>query len=356
MSSFVRYKNIWLMYNYQIMSNSFGYIDIILLGMIAGFIILRLRSILGRKTGHEGKVYPSFQEKKFNIPKNDANITKQNHETLEGKNKKEFLEGAEIAYETILTSFANGDLRKLKSLLTETMYNNFSGAIESRNKEKIKSEFTFIGIKESSVDKYEKVKDDLFTTVKFVAEVISVKKKDNKIIDGNPDKIKFVTDIWQFTRNIKNKSPNWHLAEIISKWKKKKDLSQEDREVWQNFTKQPLGIYDKEQLDNKDSSRKERLKFDLHGFTLQEANVKVQEIIVSATANRYKEVLLITGKGLHSNTDNDTYVSKDLSKLKFSVPEFINNNIELNKYILSISQASIKDGGEGAILIKLKNL
>jgi len=205
------------MYNYQIMSNSFGYIDIILLGMIAGFIILRLRSILGRKTGHEGKVYPSFQEKKFNIPKNDANITKQNHETLEGKNKKEFLEGAEIAYETILTSFANGDLRKLKSLLTETMYNNFSGAIESRNKEKIKSEFTFIGIKESSVDKYEKVKDDLFTTVKFVAEVISVKKKDNKIIDGNPDKIKFVTDIWQFTRNIKNKSPNWHLAEIISK-------------------------------------------------------------------------------------------------------------------------------------------
>lgn len=138
--------------------------------------------------------------------------------------------------------------------------------------------------------------------------------------------------------------------------KKKKDLSQEDREVWQNFTKQPLGIYDKEQLDKKDSSRKERLKFDLHGFTLQEANVKVQEIIVSATANRYKEVLLITGKGLHSNTDNDTYVSKDLSKLKFSVPEFINNNIELNKYILSISQASIKDGGEGAILIKLKNL
>ena len=77
---------------------------------------------------------------------------------------------------------------------------------------------------------------------------------------------------------------------------------------------------------------------------------------MSATANRYKEVLLITGKGLHSNTDNDTYVSKDLSKLKFSVPEFINNNNELNKHILSISEASIKDGGAGAILIKLKNL
>ena len=86
-----------------------------------------------------------------------------------------------------------------------------------RNKDKIKSEFTFIGIKESSLEKYEKVKDELSATVKFVAEVISVKKKEDKIIEGNPDKIKFVTDIWKFTRNINNKSPNWYLAEIISK-------------------------------------------------------------------------------------------------------------------------------------------
>jgi predicted lipid-binding transport protein (Tim44 family) len=205
------------MYNYQTMSNSFGYIDIILLGMIAGFIILRLRSILGRKTGHESKVSPSFAEKKFSIPKNDVKSIKQDHKTLEGKDKKEFLKGAEIAYETILTSFAVGDLKKLKSLLTATMNSNFSGAIEARNKDKIKSEFTFIGIKESSVEKYEKVKDDLSATVKFVAEVISVKKQQNKIIEGNPDKIKFVTDIWRFTRNINNKSPNWYLAEIISK-------------------------------------------------------------------------------------------------------------------------------------------
>ena len=205
------------MYNYQIMSNSFGYIDIILLGMIAGFIILRLRSILGRKTGHQSKVYPAFAEKKFNMPKNIVKPENQNHEILEGKEKKEFLKGAEIAYETILTSFANGDLTKLKSLLTSSMNSNFSGAIETRNLDKIKSEFTFIGIKESSVEKYEKITDDIFATVKFVAEVISVKKdKDNKIIEGNPDKIKFVTDIWKFSRNIKNKSPNWYLAEIIS--------------------------------------------------------------------------------------------------------------------------------------------
>ena len=205
------------MYNYQIMNNSFGYIDIILLGMIAGFIILRLRSILGRKTGHESKAYPGFAEKKFSIPKNDVKPVNHNHEILEGKDKKEFLKGAELAYESILTSFANGDLKKLKSLLTSIMNNNFSGAIEARNNDKIKSEFTFIGIKESSVEKYEKAKDDIFATVKFVAEVISVKKdKDDKIIEGNPDKIKFVTDVWKFTRNIKNKSPNWYLAEIIS--------------------------------------------------------------------------------------------------------------------------------------------
>ncbi|MDC0511916.1 Tim44/TimA family putative adaptor protein [bacterium] len=205
------------MYIYQIMSNSFGYIDIILLGMIAGFIILRLRSILGRKTGHESKVYQNFAEKKFNIPKNEVKPVKQDHKSLEGKEKKEFLKGAELAYETILTSFAIGDLKKLKSLLTSTMSNNFSDAIEARNNDKIKSEFTFIGIKESSVEKYEKETDDVFATVKFVAEVISVKKnKDDKVIEGIPDKIKFVTDTWKFTRNIKDKNPNWYLAEIIS--------------------------------------------------------------------------------------------------------------------------------------------
>ena len=128
------------------------------------------------------------------------------------------MRGAEIAYESILSSFATGDLIKLKNLLTSNMFSNFSDAIKSRNKEGIKSEFTFVGVKESSVEKYEKVKDNLFATVKFVAEVISVKKdKDDKIIEGNPDKIKFVTDSWKFTKNIKQKGPNWYLSEIISK-------------------------------------------------------------------------------------------------------------------------------------------
>ncbi len=200
------------------MSNSFGYIDIILLGMIAGFIILRLRSILGRKTGHEPKIYPGFAEQKFNVPKNNVKTFKENHDVLEGDEKKEFLKGAEIAYETILTSFANGDTKKLESLLTVDMASNFKQAIVSRNKENIKSEFTFVGIKESSVEKYERIKNEVFASVKFVSEVISVKKdKDNKVIEGNPNKIKQVTDYWKFTRNILKKGPNWYLTEIISK-------------------------------------------------------------------------------------------------------------------------------------------
>ena len=191
------------MYIYQTMSNNFGYIDIILLGMIAGFIILRLRNILGRKTGHESKVFTDFAEKNFNVPKNNTNKPKHNHDVLEGDEKKEFLKGAEIAYETILTSFAKGESKKLKSLLTPIMASNFEEAIAARNKENIKSEFTFIGVKESSVEKYEKIKNDLFASVKFVSEVISVKKdKENKIIEGNPDKIKHVVDSWKFTRNL----------------------------------------------------------------------------------------------------------------------------------------------------------
>ena len=137
---------------------------------------------------------------------------------------------------------------------------------------------------------------------------------------------------------------------------KKKNLSEEDKKIWEDYTKSPSDVYDKEKKSIASSLRKERYKFDLHGFTLDEANKKVREIILSCINNRYKEILLITGKGLHSTTENDTYVSKSLSKLKFSVPEFIGNNDELSKHIISITGADIKDGGEGTILIKLKNL
>ena len=137
---------------------------------------------------------------------------------------------------------------------------------------------------------------------------------------------------------------------------KKKDLSKEDKETWKNFTSNPSNIYDKENKNIGTNFKKGRFRHDLHGFTLEEANQKAKEIIHLCVQKKFREILLITGKGLHSNTDTNTYVSKDLSKLKFSVPEFINNNEELSKYIISISEAPIEDGGAGAILIKLKNL
>ena len=137
---------------------------------------------------------------------------------------------------------------------------------------------------------------------------------------------------------------------------KKKDLSEKDIEAWETYIKNPSDVYDKDKNKKKNQERKERFRFDLHGHTLNEANQRVRDIIFSCVKQRYKEILLITGKGLHSTSDTDAYVSKDLSKLKYSVPDFIQSDEDLNKFVFSISDADIKDGGEGAILVKLKNL
>jgi len=206
------------MYIYQIMSNILSFIDIILLAMIAGFIILRLRNILGKKTGHEGKVTNIFDKKDYNQFKPQVKNTSIIKENLEDDEKKQFLKGAEIAYESILTSFAKGEKEKLKKLLTKDIFSSFEQAIDHRNKENIKSELTFIGFKESKVEKFEKIKDEYFSTVKIVCEIISVKKDKNEvIIEGDPDKIKTVTDYWKFSKKTSSINPNWFLAEIISK-------------------------------------------------------------------------------------------------------------------------------------------
>ena len=136
---------------------------------------------------------------------------------------------------------------------------------------------------------------------------------------------------------------------------KKKNLSQYDKKVWEDFIKDPSNIYDKDNNDEK-KFRKERFKFDLHGLNLDNANKKVREILFFCVENKYKELLLITGKGIHSSNYKDAYTSKDFGKLKFSVPDFINSDVELKQLIISVKEADIKDGGEGAILIRLKNL
>ena len=136
----------------------------------------------------------------------------------------------------------------------------------------------------------------------------------------------------------------------------KKDLSKEDKNTWQEYIKNPSDVYDKDKSNSFKSKVKGKFKFDLHGYTLSDANTKVKELIISCIENNYKEILLITGKGIHSTNEKDIYVSKDLGKLKFSVPEYIKSDEELSKYIISIEEANVRDGGEGALLVKLRNL
>ena len=138
--------------------------------------------------------------------------------------------------------------------------------------------------------------------------------------------------------------------------KKKKDISQEDINTWKDYIKNPTDIVDKDYVQKTNLSKGHRFHFDLHGFTLIDANHKVKEIILSCVKKNYKEILFITGKGIHSNTDKDVYVSKDLSKLKYSVPQFIKSDLDLSKNVLSVLNADQSDGGDGAIIVKLKNL
>ena len=136
---------------------------------------------------------------------------------------------------------------------------------------------------------------------------------------------------------------------------KKNNLSQADKKVWEDYVRNPNDIYDKDNSKTKNIDRKYKFKFDLHGLTLHEANKKVKEIIISCSSNNIKEILFITGKGLHSK-NNDVYKSSELGKLKYSVPDFINSHSEISKLISSITSPSDKEGGEGAILVKLKKL
>ena len=168
------------------MNYSFEYIDIILLAMIAGFIFLRLRGIMGKRTGFEGKVPPQFQEilKDVNLEKN---IT--NPEKFDDIAKKDFLNGAKIAYETIITDFSDNDnkLTTSKPLLSQEIFDQFNQALQDRNKRGHYAEITFIGVNSAVIKEKNKIDKVLNVTVEFVAEVITcIKDKNKKIISGDP--------------------------------------------------------------------------------------------------------------------------------------------------------------------------
>mgnify|MGYP005682776793 FL=1 len=192
------------------MNYSFEYIDIILLAMFAGFILVRLRGILGKKTGFEEDINSSFPHEAPPVqPVSDLNA-----ETFDDKAKKEFVKGAEIAYETIITNFAKGKLKDIKSLLDKSVYKQFEDAINDRDSKKLSSETTFIGINSAEVKDHHQNKNMLEVTVEFVSEIIScVKDKDNKIVSGDPEKIKKVLDTWKFSKDSRSANPNWLLID-----------------------------------------------------------------------------------------------------------------------------------------------
>ena len=198
------------------MNYSFEYIDIILLAMIAGFIFLRLRGILGKRTGFEGKAPGQFQEI---LKKVDKVQTKKNNEIFDANAQNEFLKGAKIAYETIITDFSDNDnkITSSRQLLNDEILDQFNKALKERNDRGHYAEITFIGINSAKIKEHEKSGNILNVTVDFIAEVITcIKDKDKKIISGSPDKIKKIYDTWIFSRDMTSPNPNWQLVNILS--------------------------------------------------------------------------------------------------------------------------------------------
>tara|TARA_Y100001970_G_scaffold237377_1_gene297796 strand:- start:2354 stop:2899 length:546 start_codon:yes stop_codon:yes gene_type:complete len=178
--------------------------------MIAGFIFLRLRGILGKKTGHEDEISSSFAHD-FDFKK--PTLKKEIYKFDEAA-KKEFLKGAQLAYETIITSFASGKISEIKSLLNKEVYDNFNEALKERSLKSLKNETTFIGINSAEIKEHNQSNDLLEVSVNFISEIITcIKDKENKIVSGDPQKIKRVNDTWKFSRNIKSQNPNWQLIE-----------------------------------------------------------------------------------------------------------------------------------------------
>jgi len=197
------------------MNYSFQYIDIILLAMIAGFIFLRLRGILGKKTGFGGKI-PNEIEKKFQEISTNPKLST---DKFDEEDQKFFLEGAQIAYETIITDFSDSDNKLIasKPLLGIKVYNQFKEALSDRESKGNFAEITFIGIKSAKIKTHKKVEDSLEVIVDFVSEIITcIKDKDEKVISGDAKKIKIVYDTWVFSKDVKSSNPNWLLIDTTT--------------------------------------------------------------------------------------------------------------------------------------------
>ena len=198
------------------MNYSFEYIDIILLAMIAGFIFLRLRGILGKRTGFEGKLTEEFK-KEFTKTIIKNNI--KDNQTFDDAAKNDFLKGAKIAYETIITDFSDNDnkLTSSKPLLNNNIYNQFNDALKERSARGHYAEITFIGVDSAVIKEHKRIGKILNVTVDFIAEVITcIRDKDKNIISGDPEKIKKIYDSWVFSKDTTSNNPNWQLVDTLT--------------------------------------------------------------------------------------------------------------------------------------------
>jgi len=198
------------------MGYSLEYIDIILLAMIAGFIFLRLRGILGKRTGFEGKTPHQFEKVLKDIKVNQNLKVK---EVFDDNAQKQFLDGAKIAYETIITDFSDNDnkITTSKTLLNQEIYDQFNQALKERSARGHHAEITFIGINSAVIKEHKKIGKILNVTVDFIAEVITcIRDNDKKIVSGDPEKIKKIYDTWVFSRDVTSVNPNWRLVNTLT--------------------------------------------------------------------------------------------------------------------------------------------
>ena len=198
------------------MSYSFEYIDIILLAMIAGFIFLRLRGILGKRTGFEGEASSKLKEVLKTVNQKQP---KKINEKFDDDAQKEFLKGAKIAYETVITDFSDNDnkITTSRPLLNNEIYKQFNDALKERSSRGHYAEITFIGVNSATIKEHKKIGKMLNVTVDFIAEVITcIKDKEKKIISGDPEKIKKIYDTWVFSRDVTSTNPNWQLVNILT--------------------------------------------------------------------------------------------------------------------------------------------
>ena len=165
---------------------------------------------MGKKTGYEEDISTSFPHD-FQPKKAEKKV---DINSFDDAQKKEFLKGANIAYETIITNFSKGNLKDIKNLLNKKVYDEFSDAIKERDSKGYTSDTTFIGINSSNIKDHEQKNNFLEVTVDFVSEIISsIKDKEKKVISGNPDKIKKVYDTWKFQKDVTTNNPNWLLID-----------------------------------------------------------------------------------------------------------------------------------------------